>query len=156
MSLTPITPSPTPNKNVFQKIAAGLEWFGKEIGKGLAFLPKVIVLADDVDADAQVILPQTLTVVEDAGLLAAASAKDSGIFLVKFGALTAAIAAAVAAKALNITADSAVVAAFESFCAEFNAANVQDVLTAWDQLATDVKALDATAIAAIQKLEKDA
>lgn len=142
--------------NIFTKIAAGLEWFGKEIGKGLAFLPKVIVLADDVDADAQIILPQTLAVVEDAGALAAASAKDSGIFLVKFGALTAAIAAAVAAKALNVSADTAVVSAFEAFCAEFNVANVQDVLTAWDKLAGDVKTLDASAIAAIQKLEKDA
>ena len=142
--------------SIFSKIAAGLEWFGKEIGKGLAFLPKVIVLADDVDEDAQVILPQTLTVVEDAGSLAAASAKDGGIFLVKFGALTAAIAAAYASKALNVAADTAVVSAFETFCAEFNVANVQDVLTAWDKLASDVKTLDASAIAALQKLEKDA
>jgi|HubBroStandDraft_4_1064222.scaffolds.fasta_scaffold04980_5 hypothetical protein len=142
--------------SIFTKIAAGLSWFGKEIGKGLGLLPRLITLADDVEDDAGVILPQTLAVVQDAGNLAVASAKDSGIFLVKFGALTAAIAAAVASKALNVTADGAVVTAFESFCAEFNVANVQDVLTAWDKLADDVKSLDALAIAAIQKLEADA
>jgi hypothetical protein len=154
MSSTPVTPSP--KKSIWEKISGGLEWFGKEIGKGIAFLPKVIVLADDVEADSQVLLPQTLTVVEDAGLLAAASAKDGGIFLVKFAALTAAIAAAVASKAINVAADEAVVAAFEAFTAEFNVANVQDVLVAWDKLASDVKTLDALAIAALKKLEQDA
>jgi len=144
------------SSTIFTKIKAGLDWFGKEIGKGIVFLPKVIVLADDVDADAQQILPQTLAVVQDAGALAAASAKDSGAFLIKFAALSAAITIAVASKATSITADTAVVAAFESFCSEFNVTNVQDILTAWDKLAGDVKTLDATAIVELQKLEKDA
>jgi len=142
--------------NIFQKIAPGLEWFGKEIGKGIAFLPKLITLADDVDADAQVVLPQTITVVEDAAALAAAAAKDSGKFMVDFAALAGAVGLAIAAKAVSISADAGVVAAVEKFAADFNQANVQDILTAWDKLAADVKTLDATLLAELPKLEADA
>jgi hypothetical protein len=151
------TPTPTPQKkNIFQKIVSGLEWVGEEIGKGLADLPKVIKLTEDAEEAAKDALPQTLAVITDAGNLVAASAKDSGKFLVSLATLTAAITAAVASKALNVTADTAVVAAFEAFCADFNTANVQDVITAWDKLASDTKTLDSTVVAALKKMEADA
>lgn len=146
----------TSSTSIFDKIKNGLEWFGKEIGKGLAFLPKVIVLAQDVEGDAKQILPQVLVVITDAGALAIAVAKDSGVFLTAFAVLAAAITAAVASKALSITADEAVVAAFENFCAKFKSQDVADVVTALDKLVTAVKALDAMGLAALQKLEKDA
>ena len=59
--------------------------------------------------------------------LAIAVAKDSGVFLTAFAVLAAAITAAVASKALSITADEAVVAAFENFCAKFKSQDVADV-----------------------------
>lgn len=144
------------SSSIFQKFVAGLEWVGKEIGKGLAALPKIIKLTEDAEAAATTALPEVITVIQDAGNLVAASAKDSGKFLVSFASLTAAITAAVAAKALNISEDTAVVAAFEAFCADFNVANVQDVLTAWDKLAADTKMLDTTVLAALEKMEQDA
>lgn len=142
--------------NIFDKIKNGLGWFGKEIGKGIAFLPKIIVLANDAEDAAKQILPQVLLVIEDAGALALAAAKDGGIFVTAFAALAGSITVAIASKALNIVADEAVVAAFENFCAKFNSADVADFITALDKLVTDVKALDAMGIAAIQKMEKDA
>jgi hypothetical protein len=138
------------------KIVAGLEWFGKEIGEGLKDLPKVIKLTEDAEAAAKNALPETLAVINDAGDLVAASAKDSGKFLVSLATLTAAITAAVASKALNISADTAVVATFEAFCADFNKENVQDVLTAWDKLAADTKKLDSTVVDALKQMEQDA
>lgn len=142
--------------NIFQKIAAGLEWFGKEIGKGIAQLPKIIRLTEDAEQAAQNAIPEVLAVITDAGELVKASAKDSGVFLTSLSALSAAVSSAIAAKALNIAADEAVAAAFEAFVKDFNAANVQDVITAWDKLATDTKALDATVLAALEKIKKDA
>jgi hypothetical protein len=67
-----------------------------------------------------------------------------------------AIAIAVAAKALNVSADTAVVEAFEAFVKDFNAENVQDVITTLDQLVADTRTLDATVLAGLQKLEADA
>lgn len=142
--------------NIFSKIAAGLEWFGKEIGKGIAQLPKIIRLTEDAEQAAQNAIPEVLAVVTDAGELVKASAKDGGVFLTSLAALSAAVSTAIAAKALNISADEAVAAAFEAFVKDFNAANVQDVITAWDKLATDTKALDATVLAALEQIKKDA
>lgn len=142
--------------NIFTKILNGLEWFGKEIGKGLAQLPKIIRLTEDAEQAAQEAIPQVVAVIQDAGELVTATAKDSGIFLKSLAALSASVSSAIAAKALNITADEAVATAFESFVKDFNASNVQDVLAAWDKLATDTKALDATVLAALKKLEQDA
>ncbi len=116
----------------------------------------MIVLAEDVEEAAQEALPETLAVVQDAGALVTATAKDSGKFLVALAALTAAVSLAVANKALNISADTAVVAAFEAFCADFKTENVQDILTAWHQLAGDTAKLDATVIAALEKMKSDA
>ena len=150
------SPTPTPKTSIWDKIKNGLGWFGKEIGKGFTFLPKVIVLADDAEEDAKELLPQTLLVVEDAGALVTAGAKDSGKFIVGVSALGAAVSLALANKAVSISADEAVVAAVEAFAADFKKENVQDILNAWHKLATDATALDAMGVAALKKLEKDA
>jgi hypothetical protein len=154
MSSTPVTPAP--KKSIWEKILGGLEWFGKEIGKGIAFLPKVVKLASDAESAAQTILPQVFLVIEDAGALSIATAKDSGVFLTAFAALAAAITAAVASKALNVTADEAVVATFEAFCAKFNSSDVADIVTAWEKLVSDVKVLDEMGLAALKQMEADA
>jgi hypothetical protein len=154
MSSTPVTPAP--KKSIWEKILGGLEWFGKEIGKGIAFLPKIIKLADDAETAAKEILPQVFLVIQDAGTLAVATAKDSGVFLTAFATLAASITAAIASKALNITADEAVVGAFENFCTKFNSTDVADIVTAWEKLVADVKALDEMGIAALKQMEADA
>lgn len=153
---TPQPSSPTTKKNIFQKIAGGLEWFGKEIGKGIAFLPKILKLTEDAENAAKDALPEAIAVITDAGELAAASAKDGAVFLVSLGALTAAVTVAVAQKAVNVSADVAVAAAFEAFCKDFNAQHVSDVLTAWEKLAADAKKLDATVLDALEKMKADA
>lgn len=142
--------------NIFDKFIAGLDWFGKKVGEGITALPKVIRLADDAEDAAKEALPEVLTVVNDAGQLVIASAKDGGNFLASFAALSAAISLAVAGKAINIPADEAVAATFETFIAEFKEQNVSDILTAWHQLATDTQKLDATVVASLQKIKKDA
>jgi hypothetical protein len=154
MSTTPVTPAP--KKSIWEKILGGLDWFGKEIGKGIEFLPKVIKLAGDAEASAKTILPQVFLVIQDAGALAIATAKDGGVFLTAFASLAASITAAVAAKALNIAEDEAVVAAFESFCAKFNSSDVADIVTAWEKLVADVKTLDEMGMAALKQMEADA
>lgn len=144
------------SKNIFTKILHGLEWFGKEIGKGLAQLPKIIRLTEDAEQAAEHAIPLVTAVIVDAGELVTASAKDSGAFLKSFAALSAALSTAIAGRALNISADEAVAVAFENFVKTFNAENVQDVIAALDKLATDTKALDATVLAALEQIRKDA
>lgn len=143
-------------KSIFSKLLRGVTWFGKEVGKAFADLPKIIRLTEDAEEAAQDAIPQVVAVIQDAGELVTASAKDSGVFLVKLAALASAIDAAIVGKALNISADESVVAAFEDFVKTFNAQNVADVLTAWDKLAADTKTFDATMLAALEKIRKDA
>lgn len=138
------------------KIAHGLEWFGAEIGKGFKQLPKIIRLTEDAEQSASTALPLAIAVIEDAGVLATAAAKDGGVFLTAFGSLVSAISTACAEKALNIKDDELVAAAFENFIKQFNAQNVEDVLAAIHKLATDTKALDSTILTSIKKLEQDA
>jgi hypothetical protein len=142
--------------NVFKKILAGIEWFGKEVGKVFAELPKIIRLTQDGEKVAQDALPQAIAVLQDAGALATASVKDSGVFVAAFGALIGAISKAAAEKALNIADDEAVAAAFAVFVKDFNATNVQDVLAAWEKLITDTRTLDSTVLAGLEKLKQDA
>ena len=142
--------------NFFKKILSGVKWFGKEVGKAFADLPKIIRLTEDGEKVAQDALPQAIAVVKDAGVLATATVKDSGVFLAAFANLAAAITVAIAAKAINVSADEAVVVAFEAFVKDFNAENVQDVLAAIDELVADAQKLDTTVLAGLQKLEADA
>ncbi len=142
--------------NFFKKVLSGVEWFGKEVGKAFAELPKIIKLTEDGEKVAQNALPEAIVVIGDAGKLATATIKDSGVFISGLSGLVGAISTAIAAKALNVTADEGVVSAFEAFVKDFNVANVQDVITAWDQLVADTQKLDATVVAGLQKLAADA
>lgn len=142
--------------NFFKKILSGVEWFGKEIGKGFAALPKLIKLSKDAEAIGVNVVPETVVVIQDAGKLSTAIVKDSGVFIAGFSALVGAISIAIAAKALNVSADEGVVVAFEAFVKDFNATNVQDVIAALDQLVADTRTLDATVLAGLRKLEADA
>lgn len=142
--------------SIFDKIVAGAEWLGKTIGKGLAAVPKIIRLTEDAEEAAHDALPQVITVVEDAGALAIAATKDSGKFLVALAGLSKAVAAAGADKGVNISADKTVVTAFEQLVADFDEANVSDILTAFHKLVTDAQALDSTVLVALDKMKADA
>jgi hypothetical protein len=141
--------------HVFAEIGKGFKWLGKEIGKAFVDLPKIICLTEDAEAAASTVLPETIAVVQDAGTLATATMKDSGTFLTALAGLSAAVAKAIADKALNVAEDVAVVTAFQAFCGTFKSANVADMLNAWHQLTTDTKTLDASVIATLKKLETD-
>ena len=142
--------------NFFKKIFAGVKWFGKEVGKAFTELPKLIKISDDARKVGADVIPETIVVVKDAGVLATAVVKDSGVFLKGFGELSAAISTAIARKALDITADEGVIVAFEAFVKDFNAENVQDVIAAIDQIVSDAQSLDEKVEAGLQKLEADA
>lgn len=141
--------------HIFAEIGKGFEWFGKEIGKAFVDLPKILTLTDDAERAATTALPEAVAVIEDAGALVAATVKDSGVFLASLGALSAAIAKAIGDKALNVTEDVAVAAAFEAFCKAFTATNVADMLSAWKKLAADTQTLDTTVVETLKKLEQD-
>ncbi len=140
----------------FKKILTGVEWFGKEVGKVFSELPKIIKLTKDGESVAQNALPESVAVLQDAGKLATAVVKDSGVFITAFSNLVGVISVAIAAKALDPTADAAVIEAFEAFVKNFNAQNVQDVIAAIDQLVDDTRKLDATVFEGLKKLEADA
>jgi hypothetical protein len=157
---TPVPSNPNPKEvavsSFWSKIKSFFHGLGMDLGAVFTELPKLITLTEDAENVATNALPEVMTLVQDSGVLVAATVKDGGAFLASFAELSAAIAAAIAAKAVNITADAAVVTAFENFCSLFNEANVSDILAAWAQITTDVKTLDTTMIAALQKMEADA
>ena len=142
--------------NFFKKILSGIEWFGKEVGKVFADLPKLIKLTDDAKNVGVNVVPEAIVVLQDAGKLSTAVVKDSGVFIKGFANLADKISAAIAAKALDPTADVAVVKAFEAFVKDFNATNVQDVIAALDTIVANTQKLDATVVAGLKKLEADA
>jgi hypothetical protein len=142
--------------NIFAKIGHGFTWIGHEIGKLFSALPKLITLTGDAENAGCNALPKVLAVVRDSGALSTATVKDSGAFLAAFATLSAAIAKAIAEKAVNLVDDVAVATAFEQFCTAFKESNVSDIMTAWNQLVVDTKALDDTVVADLQKLEQDA
>ncbi len=142
--------------NFFSVIASGFEWIGKELAKAAEWVPKLITIVDDVEADAGTILPEISTVIDDAGELVAAAVKDSGADLQATEALVAAIVTAAKADALNIADDEAVVAAFQTFIATVTkTSNYSDVLTALSKLVADYDTLGASVKAALSKLESD-
>lgn len=141
--------------HIFVEIGKGFEWVGEEIGQVFMHLPMILRLTDDAEQAATTALPETITVIEDAGALVTATVKDSGVFLASLAALSAAIAKAGADRALNVAEDLAVVAAFEAFCQSFAATNVADILSTWRKLAEDTKTLDATVVTTLKKLEQD-
>jgi hypothetical protein len=143
--------------NVFAKIAGGFLWIGKEIGKAVSWLPKIVKLSDDVRADANTLLPELAQVVEDVALLAKAAVADSAQDLVAAENLVAAIAIAAKSDALNIAADEAVIAAFAGFIKTvITSSNYADVLSALKVLVVDYDKFGASAKLALQQIEREA
>lgn len=138
-------------------IAKPFVWIGKELVKASVWVPRVFVIAEEIEQDAPKIMANVTVVIEDVAVLSAATVKDGGIDLVAAEVLVAAIAAAAADKAINITEDLAVVTAFKNFVGVVsNTSNYGDVLTAVKKLVTDYEALGATVLPALEKIKAEA
>jgi hypothetical protein len=143
-------------KNPFVEIAAGVEWVGKEIAHVAEWVPKVVTIVNDAEADAETLLPQAVKVFEDADRVALAAIKDSGAAIADAEALCAAIVLAAKADGLNIANDEAVIAAFRAFVSQVTSkSNYIDLLSAVKTLVTDYDTFGASAKAAIDKMESD-
>ncbi len=138
------------------EVVTGLKWFGAEVEKAVDFVPKIIEITDDVEADAATLLPEAVSVFTDVENLALAAIKDGGQVVSSAQVLALAITEAYTAKLLNISQDEAVVAAFEGFVKEVTAtATWIDVLAAISTLVTDWDKFGASSKAAVAKLESD-
>lgn len=143
--------------NFFGAIKTGFVWLGKELARAAVWVPKLLRLTDDVKNDAKTLIPEVGIVIDDVGKLALATVKDSGADIAAAETLVSAIAAAAAAKALNITADKAVIGAFEDFIAQVsNSSNYADILAGLKQLVLDYDTMGTSVKAALAKLKADA
>lgn len=112
-------------------VEKGFVWIGKELKKAAEWVPKLIVLVDDVEKDTTTLLPELGIVIDDAGEVVKAAVKDSGADIAAAEALIAAITAAVAAKGLNIAQDEGVAKTFEAFIKQVaNSSNYADLIAA--------------------------
>lgn len=135
----------------------GFVWIGKELQKAAAWVPKLIVLVDDVEADAKTLLPEIGQVIDSAGEVVAAAVKDGAADINAAESLVNAIALAAAQKGINVAEDEGVLTAFKSFVAQVStSSNYASLLTALKGLATNYDAMGVSVKAALAKLEQDA
>lgn len=142
--------------NIFGWVGTSVKWIGKELGLVSTWLPKVVKIADDVNEEAPVLLPQVIILVEDVDSFALAMVKDGGATLTSFGALGVAVVAAAGDKMVNIAEDVRVIAAFQALIKEVSASDTwKDVIATGGKLVTDYEAFGSAAKSAIAKLEAD-
>lgn len=141
--------------NVFGDIVKGLTWVGKELALVPDWIKKVVTVTDDVEQDAETLLPQTVTLIEDVEGLVTAAVKDSGGALTALDALVASVTTAAQADAINFADDEDVLVKFKAFAATIVSGNYADVITAEKKLVVDFDAFKGNAAAALQKLEAD-
>jgi hypothetical protein len=143
--------------NIFTEIVGGLQWVGKELQKAIDFVPKIVTLTDDVEADAETLLPETVTIFTDAEALGMAVIKDGGQLLGTLQTVGLTIELAVAAKGLDAAQDEAVLAAVQALVKQAIASGTwTDVFAAVQKLVKDWDTFGASSNAAIKKLEADA
>lgn len=140
---------------IFNKIAAGICWLPKEIGKGFSKLTRLITVTNDAKQLASDVLPKLLNTLDFVRQLVTATIKDGGAFLAAITGLGTAVAAAVEAGITNIAADEAVVVAVKNLIGIINQAHIADILSAWRGLVNAAHELDATAEADLKKLDAD-
>lgn len=143
--------------NIFSEIVTGFKWLGKEIVAVPTLLSRWVTLVDDVDGDADTVLPEVVTLFNDVDAVCNTAVKDSGVAISDAEALIAAITAAAEAKGANILEDETVVAAFSTFIGQVTtSSNYADLLDALKKLVTQYDIVGTEIKAAITKLEKDA
>lgn len=140
--------------NFFQKIGEGFEWIGKELAKAVTWVPKIVTIVDDVENDAGTILPEIGQVIDDAGIVVTTAVKDGGSDVASAEALITAIVAAAAQEGINIAADTAVAAAFETFIKTVTtSSNFADLITAVKNLTLAYDKLGGSIKTALTQLE---
>lgn len=142
--------------NIFSEIVVGFKWLGKEIVAVPSLLSKWVTLVDDVDSDADAILPEIVTLFDDVDAVCNTAVKDSGTVISDVEALIAAITAAAEVKGANILEDETVVAAFSTFINQVTtSSNYADLLVALKKLVAQYDVVGTELKIAIAKLEKD-
>jgi hypothetical protein len=142
--------------NIFSEVVKGLTWVGKELAIVPDWIKKVVTVTNDVEKDAEILLPETVLIIEDVDALVVAAVKDSGSAITSAENLVAAITTAAKADALNISDDEAVLVAFKAFISEVTtSSNYVDVIAAEKKLVVDFDGFKGDAVAALQKLEAD-
>jgi hypothetical protein len=142
--------------NIFSEVVKGLTWVGKELAIVPDWIKKVVTVTNDVEKDAEILLPETVLIIEDVDALVVAAVKDSGSAITSAENLVAAITTAAKADALNISDDEAVLVAFRAFISEVTtSSNYVDVIAAEKKLVVDFDGFKGDAVAALQKLEAD-
>jgi hypothetical protein len=142
--------------NIFSEVVKGLTWVGKELAIVPDWIKKVVTVTNDVEKDAEILLPETVLIIEDVDALVVAAVKDSGSAITSAENLVAAITTAAKADALNISDDEAVLVAFKAFISEVTtSSNYVDVIAAEKKLVVDFDGFKGDAVAALQRLEAD-
>jgi hypothetical protein len=142
--------------NIFSEVVKGLTWVGKELAIVPDWIKKVVTVTNDVEKDAEILLPETVLIIEDVDALVVAAVKDSGSAITSAENLVAAITTAAKADALNISDDEAVLVAFKAFISEVTtSSNYVDVIAAEKKLVVDFDGFKGDAVAALQELEAD-
>ncbi|QMV18832.1 hypothetical protein GOB94_09155 [Granulicella sp. 5B5] len=142
---------------IFSEVVKGFEWLGKKVTGAAGEIGKVIAITSDVESDAQTLLPEVVTVIDDVGAFTGAMVKDGGAAFTQLRLLSVAVLAAYAAKGMNFADDAAVLSALKSFGETVMAHGTWlDVITDGEKLATDFDKLGSSAAAALQKLNADA
>jgi hypothetical protein len=138
-------------------LEGGLKWIGKGITSATEWVPRLLKITKDVEADVPEVLPEVAAVLEDATGLATAAVKDAGTGILAADVLVAAIENAAAVKGLDISKDEAVGVAFKAFIVAITtSSNYKDVIAAAKKIVVDVDKLTGTATAALKQLEADA
>ena len=153
----PVTGRRAKVTNIFSDVVKGFEWLGKKITGAAGEVGKVIAITADVKADAQTLLPEAITVIDDVGVFTAALVKDGGTAFTSLRTLSVAVLAAYAAKGANLVADEMVLSTLKSFGETVTAHGTWlDVISSGEQLAMDFDKLGSSVSAALKKLTADA
>ena len=140
--------------NIFSEVVKGLTWVGKELAIVPDWIKKVVTVTNDVEKDAETLLPETVLLIEDVDALVVAAVKDSGSAITSAESLVEAITTAAKDDAINIAEDEAVLVAFKAFISEVTtSSNYADVIAAEKKLVVDFDGFKGDAVAALQKLE---
>ena len=141
--------------NIFAEIAKPFVWIGKELGKAVTYLPKLLKAINDGKVDGEALVADLGEMVDDAAEVSTAAVKDGGVDITALETLLVAIIAALADKGVNITEDEAVYSAFKAFVANVKATNLTDLLAAVKKLVATSAQFGTTAKAALAQLEAD-
>lgn len=138
-------------------LAKPFVWIGKEVKAASEWVPKLVVLVDDVKADAKTLLPELGQVVDSVASVAKTAVKDSAADITAAENLVTAITAAATQGLGNIASDEGVVSAFEGFIKQVSTtSNYADLMSAIKDLVTNYDTLGASVKTALTKLEQDA